>query len=444
MFAAYRMPGSRTVGSLLALAGLLVTACSAPDPSAPASTAASAATVFEGALVIVGDSRPPIENATIVVQDGRIAQIGSAEQVRPPEGAARVSLAGRTVMPAIVDTHTHLSQTREALTADLKRRAHYGVSAALSLGQDTGDLAFQVRDQPIPGAALLRTAGRGITMPEPGRSDAPYWVTTEAEGRKAVQELAAQKVDIVKVWVDDRNGKYKKLPPEIYGPVIDEAHKAGLRVTAHIFALSDAKALLRAGIDGFAHGIRDVDVDDEVLALFKGRPTVVLVPNLPDRGAATDMSWLAGSMPAEELARIQAAAVDKPEAQAAFALQARNLAKVNQAGVKIALGTDGNTPWAPHVEMADMVAAGMTPAQVLVAATSSSAEFLGLADRGVLEQGRAADFIVLEANPLDDITNTRRIVSVYLGGQPIDRSAPPAAPPAQTTSAEPRAPLATR
>ncbi|MGE3705643.1 MAG: amidohydrolase family protein, partial [Vicinamibacterales bacterium] len=260
----------------------------------------------------------------------------------------------------------------------------------------------------------------------------------------AVQELAAQKVDIVKVWVDDRNGKYKKLPPEIYGPVIDEAHKAGLRVTAHIFALSDAKALLRAGIDGFAHGIRDVDVDDEVLALFKGRPTVVLVPNLPDRGAATDMSWLAGSMPAEELARIQAAAVDKPEAQAAFALQARNLAKVNQAGVKIALGTDGNTPWAPHVEMADMVAAGMTPAQVLVAATSSSAEFLGLADRGVLEQGRAADFIVLEANPLDDITNTRRIVSVYLGGQPIDRSAPPAAPPAQTTSAESGAPLATR
>ena len=180
-----------------------------------------------------------------------------------------------------MDTHTHLSQTREALTDDLKRRAYFGVSAAMSLGQDKAEAPFQVRAEPIPGAALLRTAGRGITMPEPGRTDAPYWITTEAEGRQAVRELAEKKVDIVKVWVDDRNGRYKKLPPELYTPIIDEAHKNGLRVTAHIYNLSDAKGLLRAGIDAFAHGIRDTDVDDEVIALFKQKPRSSSCPTCP-------------------------------------------------------------------------------------------------------------------------------------------------------------------
>jgi imidazolonepropionase-like amidohydrolase len=132
-----------------------------------------------------------------IVDGARFVQVGRTGEVRVPNGAARVSLAGKTVMPAIVDTHTHLSQTREALVDDLKRRAFYGVSAAMSLGQDTGDVAFQVRAETIPGAALFRTAGRGITMPEPGRTEAPYWISTEAEGRKAVQELATKKVDIV-------------------------------------------------------------------------------------------------------------------------------------------------------------------------------------------------------------------------------------------------------
>ena len=126
---------------------------------------------------------------------------------------------------------------------------------------------------------------------------APCWITTTDEGRKAVQEQAAKKVDIVKIWVDDRDGKFKKLTPELYGAVIDEAHKNKLRVTAHIFTLEDAKGLLRAGIDAFAHGVRDRDIDDEFLALVKSVPTFVLVPNLPDRGVKTDLSWLKDSLP---------------------------------------------------------------------------------------------------------------------------------------------------
>ena len=407
--------------ALPVLAALVLASASCTNSGTEPVPAATSVTAFEGARVLVGDGTD-IDNATIVVDGPRIVQVGRAAEVTVPAGAQRVSLSGKTVMPAIVDTHTHLSQTREALTEDLLRRAYFGVGAAMSLGQDRGDVPFQMRAESLPGAALYRTAGRGITMPEPGRSDAPYWITSEAEGRKAVQELAAQKVDFVKIWVDDRNGQYKKLTPDLYGPIIEEAHKNGLRVTAHIFALEDAKGLLRAGVDAFAHGIRDRDVDDEVMALFKERPDVVVVPNLPDRGVATDLGWLRGSVAAADLTKLQEAAVDRPEAQKAFGIQARNLARLSAAGVRIALGTDGNTPWGPHLEMADMVSAGMTPAQVIAASTSQAAQLMRLPDAGLLSIGKSADFIVLDASPLGDIANTRRISAVYLRGDEIDRA----------------------
>jgi imidazolonepropionase-like amidohydrolase len=381
------------------------------------------ATVYEGARVIVGDGSAPIENAAFVVEGGRITQVGRAGQVKAPTGAARMSLTGKTVMPAIIDTHTHMGDTREGVVDLLRRKAYFGVGAVMSLGTDPGDFAFKLRDERIPDGARLLTAGRGITMPEPGRSDVPYWVTTEAEARKAVQELAAQKVDIVKIWVDDRNGKYKKLTPELYTAVIDEAHKHGLRVTVHVYYLDDAKGLLKAGVDAFAHGVRDKEVDEELLAMLKQRPNFVLVPNMPDRGVAADVSWLADHVSPGELKKLQAGAVDRPAAQQAFGIQARSLAKMNAAGLKIALGTDGAVPWSHHFELEDMVAAGLTPHQAVVAATGNAAEFLRLKDHGTIAAGKSADFLVLDANPLDDITNTRKIADVYLRGARLDRAA---------------------
>ena len=392
----------------------LVAGCSMP-------TSERSVTAYEGARLIVGDGRV-IENGTLVVDGAKIVQAGAGVQV--PSGAKRVSLAGKTVMPMIIDTHVHLSANREGLVRDLRMRAYYGVSAALSMGTDGYDM-LGMRGETIPGAARFLSAGRGITMPEPGRTKVPYWVTTEAESRKAVQELAAHKVDIVKIWVDTRDKKYKKLGPELYGAIIDEAHKRGLRVSAHIFDMEDAKGLMRAGLDAFAHGVRDQDIDDEVVAMFKQRPNLVLTPNLPDRGVQVDLGWLKAGLPPAELAKLEAVNYNRPTAQVFFGIQARNLAKLNAAGVRITLGTDGNRPWGPHDEMADMVAAGMTPMQVIVAATRNSAEFLRLSDTGTLQAGKSADFIVLDANPLDNITNTRRISQVILRGAAVDRSQPP-------------------
>jgi len=388
---------------------------------------ATGATVFEGARLIAGDGSAPIADSAFIVENNRFTQVGRRGQLKVPAAAARVDLTGKTVMPAIIDLHTHMPRPREELVEQLRRQAYWGVGAAMSLGQDE-DMAFEIRANPITGAALLHAAGRGLVWPggQPGgaQNKVPYLMTTEAEGRKAVQELAARKVDIVKIWVDDRNRTVPKLTPALYGAIIEEAHKNNLRVIAHIWDLSDAKGLLRAGLDGFAHSVRDLDLDDEIVALFKQRPNIFVTPNLPDRdNVVQDFTWIDSITP-DALKRLQEAeAKRRPDPREQSIVQARNTARLNAAGVRIALGTDSNTGWGAHAEMADMVAAGMTPAQVIVSATRTSAEILRLTDHGTVAAGKSADFIVLDANPLDNITNTRRIARVYLRGAEIDRPA---------------------
>jgi len=312
--------------------------------------------------------------------------------------------------------------THDALVDQLQHFAYYGIGTTMSLGQDTGDEVYKVRSETIPNTARYHTAGRGLTGPEPGRSKAPYWVTTEAEARKDVDEDAAKKVDIIKMWVDDRDHTVTKLSPGLYAAAIDEAHKHHLRTIAHIFTLDDAKATLRAGIDNFAHSVRDRDVDDEYIRLIKAKPNFIVDPNLPDRGVRVDRNWLRDSMTAPEFEKVQADSKDDPKEQAFFGIQCRNLTRVNKEGIKIALGSDGPIPWRAHEQMADMAGCGMTPAEVIVASTRNAAALIGIRDTGTIAVRKTADFLVLDANPLDDITNTRRISAVYLRGAQVDRA----------------------
>jgi len=425
----------------LLLAAIALSPIDAQTPSTP-----SGAVLFEGARLIAGDGRPAVENSAFLVEGSRITQVGTRGSVRKPDGATVVDLNGKTVMPAIVDAHSHLGYTdartgdtssahytRDNLLDHLRRYAYFGIAATLSMGLDRGELPYELRAMPVDGTALFRTAGRGIAMPNAGPNalywrDAPYGVTTESEGRQAVRELAAKKVDVVKIWVDDRNKTVTPLPPSLYRPIIEEAHKLGLRVIAHVYYLADAKELLRAGIDGFAHGIRDLEVDDEIMGLFKARPQVFVIPNLPDTPPfGNDLVWLSETLPSSQIEAAKRAAATSLGRPRLFDVQARSLRKLTAAGVRIAFGTDAGIGapygWSAHAEIADMVAAGMTPMQVIVAATRTSAEILKLDQLGTLAAGKSADFIVLNANPLDDITNTRRISQVYLRGRSIDRKA---------------------
>lgn len=414
----------------------------------PALFGQQSAILFEGARLITGDGAV-VENSAFVIQNGKFISVGKKGRVKAPAGATRVDLNGKTVMPAIVDTHTHLgwyvvktnqigadTYTRANLVDHLQRVAYYGIAAVQSMGIDPGEIGYRIRANPPPDTALFRLAGRGMAMPHagPGRlywQPVAYGVTTEAEARADVRELAAKKVDLVKIWVDDRNHTVPKLTPPLYRAIIDEAHKNGLRVAAHIYYLDDAKELLRSGVDIFAHLVRDRDVDDELIALLKQHPNVYAITTLPDRETTeADLRFAAETVPASQIQRMRGelAAVKPDAAQKAretYGIQARNLIKFRAAGVKIAMGTDSSTAvgWNVHQELTDMVAAGMTPAQTIMAATKTAAEMLKLTQLGTIAAGKSADFIVLTANPLDDINNTRKIANVYERGSKLDRAA---------------------
>jgi imidazolonepropionase-like amidohydrolase len=419
------------------------------------------ATVFEGGRLVDGNGGAAIENSAFVVADGRFTQVGRKGELRAPADAAHVDLTGKTVMPALVDAHAHLGYrrgttftadnfTRDNILDQLNRFAYWGVSGVLSTGTDIGDLIFQIRNgtnAPNSRSTLVRTAWRGIAPPDAGpfppMRAAPFGVTTEADGRADVRELAARKVDFVKIWVDDRNGTLPKLSPAIYRAIIDEAHRNNLRVIAHVVTLADVKDLLRTGIDGFAHLFRDREADSEVIALLKARPNVFFMltlwaPRLA--AAATRPTWLDDPALRESASADQIRQFGEPFAARTAqsvagareewnALQ-KNVAALGKAGVKLVLGTDvgGNTGgpllgWTEHIELENMVAAGMTPTAAIAAATRGSADALRLTELGTIAVGKRADFIVVDGNPLTDITNSRKISKVYQRGSEVDRAA---------------------
>jgi imidazolonepropionase-like amidohydrolase len=426
----------------------------ASQPSSQGTTA-GAVTLFEGARLIVGDSSAPIESAAFVVEGEKIVRVGRRGEGDAPRDALRVDLTGKTVMPALVSAHVHIGllsgndfgpqlYTRGKIVEDLERYAYHGVGAVFTMGTDVGPLSFEIRQARPPNAARLLTAGRGMAAPDagpgfPAIANTSFPITTPEEGRQRVRELAAQGANAVKIWVDDRGGRVKKLTPDLYTPIIQEAHARGLMALAHVYYLEDAHALVDAGIDGFMHLVRDAVMDDELIQKMKAR-NVFAAANLGGtrRGTLSALpdevlALLSESLPANVVEQYRASFKARDvkalaRTQDTYQKMERSLARLNAAGVTIVLGGDTGIPtawhgWAELYELESMAAAGMTPAQVIVASTSTPARIMRLDDMGTVAAGKSADFVVLDANPLENIANVRRISTVYLRGRAVDRAA---------------------
>ena len=397
---------------------------------------------FTGARVIDGTDRPPIDNATMVVRGGKIVSVAPASRAQVPANAERVALDGKTVIPGIVNAHGHVGNTEGLeqghyssanVTRDLKTYAAYGITTVFSLGDDQAASIFARDSQRTPSLDRARLFVAGPVL-------APKTVD---EARRLVDEDAAMKVDIVKIRVDDNLGTTPKMAPEIYKAVIDEAHKKNLRVAVHLFYLDDAKAVLDAGADFIAHSVRDMDVDGPFIAMLKRRD-VCYCPTLM-REVSTFVyestpAWFSDPLFQKHADMKAVDQLKQPQRQeqmkssrsaqrykAGLEVANRNLKKLSDAGIKIAMGTDTGPParfqgYFELMELEMMAKAGLTPRQVLASATRDAARCMKLdSEVGTLDANKWADFVVLDANPLDDISNVKKISAVYVAGNRVER-----------------------
>jgi imidazolonepropionase-like amidohydrolase len=432
----------------------------ATPPPAQGTAATPPALVFSDFTLIDGRGGPAVPGSAMIVTDGRVSWIGPSAELNAPAGAEVRNLSGKFVMPGMINLHSHVAEsdgvvqdpvkffTRDEVENDLRLFARYGVTAVASLGTDQ-PLVYQFREEQRrgrPSMARIFTAGRGFTVKDgfptnkgnvPG---VPYEPAQPSDVPPQIQELASHKPDVVKIWVDDRFGDFKKTPIGISTPIIEGAHANNLKVIAHVFYLSDAKQLAAAGLDAFGHSVRDQAVDEELIGLIKKHGTW-LIPTLfreaatfvfaePDkflkdefftRGVSPRMQQVLASPEYQKALK-----GDKyfPNYPGYLKMAQQNLKRLFDAGVNVGFGSDTGVltrfeGFGEHLEAELMVEAGLTPAQVITIATMKSAEFLGQSDIGTLANGKWADLIVLNADPLADIRNTRQIDSVYVAGNKI-------------------------
>ncbi len=424
--------------------------------------AAGPAVIYEGARVVIGPAAtPPIDDGAFVVENGMITAIGRKGSVTAPAGATRVDLTGKTVMPALINVHAHFGYekytkaagdsraehyTPENLLDHFQRQAFYGVGTVNDGGTASVPISLQFQMDQKAGKyppAAQYIFNPGIVPPDGGPDDilikgsrplkANYEVITAREARAAVREVAAKKLTRLKIWIGDRNETYPAMPHEVYDAIIDEAHKLNIKVHAHALTARDQKDILRAGPDLIIHIVSNVKLDDETIALIREKKPY-WVPSIGTgpvrREVCENDPFSARTLSAAILADILANDC-RPgaNAEAREAMLKVNFAAMRAAGARIVLGTDaGIRPSktfgsSDHYELATYVRLGMPVAEAIETGTSRAAESLGLTDVGVLATGKHADFIVLDANPLEDILNTRRISAVYLRGAKLDRDA---------------------
>lgn len=424
------------------------------------------AVLLEHVRLFDGTGAAEQDDMAVLVQGPRIVSVGHSGHVKAPKGAQRIDLSGKTLIPGLITDHSHVGVvsgtsvgaenfTVPVIKAALDQYERYGVTTVTALGLTKSPLFDDLRRaQHADGAtgADLFGVDQGIGvpggMPPEGMvkvgNDQIFRPASVAEAQQAVRTMASEHTDLVKLWVDDfRNGvaSQKPLPvmkPEIWQAVITEAHSQNLRVAVHIHDLDYGKRLVAAGADIIAHGVRDEPVDapfisamkdrgvwyiptislDEATYLFAEQPEILNDPvlkaglNADLQKQFSDPAWRQ-KVATSPLAKASHAAV---------AMNQKNLLTLYQAGVKIGFGTDsGAAPvripgFAEHRELRLLVEAGLTPLQALTLATSQAAALLNLSDRGVIAAGKRADFVVLEADPAENIAAVDQIAAVWRGG----------------------------
>ena len=426
------------IAAVAAGTALAVATLAGPGSLAQA-PAGGAPVAFINARIIDGTGRAPIERGTLVVTNGRVTAVGASASVTIPAGAQRIDAAGKTIVPGFVNAHGHLNVERGAtlpvrddLIGRLRMYALYGVTSVISLGSAEAD--------EVPGIRLMQEQDRaGLDRSRLYTAGINAEGKTPAEARASVDRLAGLKAHAIKFHI---NGGADDMDQPTWSAIIDEAHKKGLKTAVHVYYMKDALASIDKGVDIIAHSVRDQDVTPAFIAAMKQK-NVPYIPTLtrdlsvfvyettPD--FFTDPFFLRG----KTLYGPQVQTLTSPQYQArvrgnpttaqikkAIVQAERNVKLLNDAGITMAMGTDSGAGGNPgrwqgyfeHVEMEMMNKAGMTPMQVIVASTANAARIFGLSQVGTLEAGKWADLVVLSANPLENIRNTRAIDSVWIGG----------------------------
>ncbi len=398
--------------------------------------------VFLGATIIDGTGNEPIIDGVIVVQSGKILDIGKSDNVEFPESVIKHDLSGKIIMPGIINSHGHVGDvkgitpgqySKENIIDNLKTYAHYGVTTVVSLGGDRTE-AVAIRSvndtTTYPTYSRLYIAGAVVKSNDPELA------------KKEVDDNVAMGVDFIKIRVDDNLGKSTKMSEEAYLAIISQAHKNNLQLAAHMFYLEDAKSLVEAGADFLAHSIRDRQADSEIIELLKNNnicycPTLTRdlstfvyeeVPDFFDDPFFQD--YMEDSILAPLMDPLHQDKIKKSESaqlyKMALEVALKNLKILSDSNVTISFGTDSGVAtrfpgYFEHLEMQMMADAGMQPMKIITAATKDAANCLQLKNVGSLSSGNWADFIVLDKNPLDDISNTKSISSVWISGKKIER-----------------------
>ena len=432
------------------LAALLLAGCKPPEESVQKA--------IIGALLIDGTGGPPLSNSVVIVAGSRIRAVGNRANMPIPAGVEKINGAGKFLVPGLIDLHVHLGTrggpafkaadyTRERIERNLNAYLYFGVTSVRSMGTDR-QAAFDVRNAERDGqwlSARLFTAGRGFTAPggHPSQEVGDVVIQTNSpeEARREVDTLAGQKVDAIKIWVDDLGGTAPKIKPAVMDAVLDQARRYNIPVTAHIYSLADTEHLVRAGAAGFLHMIRDTEnIDPAFIAKLRDL-RIVFAPTLvrqeldwlyaehpelledPDVGRSVDADIVAGARESARSAHPSAA--DRKE----FERAKRNTRKLAAAGVPIGVGSDGGSSLdfpgiMTHREVELLTEAGLSPMDVIVAATRNGGLALRKGDElGTIEPGRRADLMLLSANPLEDVRNLRKIDRLMLDGEWVDRTA---------------------